>query len=156
MIHDLKHQGLSIKAIAERTGMDRKTVRKYLRQGLLVPTYGPREPRPSKLDAYKAYLGQRINAYPELSGFRLLREIKQLGYSGGYSLVTDYLREIRPAASQAFERRIHSRIRLGSASKSSVISVSTSGQTLHSCSVPMEDFSVYPLLDQLKNATKVI
>ena len=29
--------GLSISAIAERTGKDRKTVRKYLRQGVAVP-----------------------------------------------------------------------------------------------------------------------
>ncbi len=105
MIHDLKEQGLSIKAIAQRTGMDRKTVRKYLKQGLSVPTYGPREPRPSKLDSYRDYLAQRIGLYPELSGSRLLREIRELGYTGGYSLVTDYLREIRPSASQAFERR---------------------------------------------------
>jgi transposase len=105
MINDLKDQGLSIQAIAHRTGMDRKTVRKYLRQGQSVPTYGPREPRPSKLDDFRPYLDQRIGAYPELSGSRLLREIKVLGYTGGYSLVTDYLRQIRPPASQAFERR---------------------------------------------------
>ena len=105
MINDLKDQGLSIQAIAERTGLDRKTVRKYLRQGLTVPTYGPRAPRPSKLDAFQPYLDQRIGEYPELSGSRLLREIKTLGYTGGYSLVTDYLRQIRPAASQAFEQR---------------------------------------------------
>lgn len=105
MIHDLKEQGLSIRAIAQRMGMDRKTVRKYLRQGLTVPTYGPREPRPSKLDPYRAYLDQRIDLYPELSGSRLLREIKERGYTGGYSLVTDYLRDVRPSASQTFERR---------------------------------------------------
>ncbi len=32
MIHDLKDQGLSIQAIAQRVGLDRKTVRKYLQQ----------------------------------------------------------------------------------------------------------------------------
>ncbi len=105
MIHDLKEQGLSIKAIAQRMGMDRKTVRKYLKQGLSVPTYGPRAPRASKLDPYRDYLAQRIGQYSELSGSRLLREIRELGYTGGYSLVTDYLREIRPSVSQVFERR---------------------------------------------------
>ena len=30
MIHDLKRQGLGVSAIARRTGLDRKTVRKYL------------------------------------------------------------------------------------------------------------------------------
>jgi transposase len=56
MINDLKDQGLSIQAIAQRTEMDRKTVRKYLQQGLSVPTYGPREPRPSKLDAFRPWI----------------------------------------------------------------------------------------------------
>lgn len=95
MIHDLKQRGLSLKAIAERSGMDRKTVRKYLRRGLTAPIYGPREPRPSKLDTFTRYLDQRISHYPELSGARLLREIREMGYTGGYSLVTDYLRDIR-------------------------------------------------------------
>ena len=42
MIHDLHRQGLSIQAITDRTGLDRKTVRKYLRRGLEPPVYGPR------------------------------------------------------------------------------------------------------------------
>ncbi len=33
MIHELKRQGLGISAIARRTGLDRKTVRKYLDRG---------------------------------------------------------------------------------------------------------------------------
>jgi transposase len=42
LIHDLRRQGLSISAIARKVGSDRKTVRKYLEQGLEVPSYGPR------------------------------------------------------------------------------------------------------------------
>ena len=34
VIHELRHQGLSISAIARHTGLDRKTVRKHLEQGL--------------------------------------------------------------------------------------------------------------------------
>ncbi len=37
-IHDLRRQGLSISAIARKVGSDRKTVRKYLEQGLEVPS----------------------------------------------------------------------------------------------------------------------
>ena len=60
MIHDSRRQGLSISAIARRTGLDRKTVRKYLEQGLQSARYGPREPRPRLLDPYEDYLRKRI------------------------------------------------------------------------------------------------
>ena len=55
MIHDLKRQGLSVLAIARRTGHDSKTVRKYLKAGMEPPVYGPRALRGSVLDAYKEY-----------------------------------------------------------------------------------------------------
>ena len=55
VIHELRHQGLSISAIARHTGLDRKTVRKYLKQGLQAPRYGPRAPRPQLLDPYRGY-----------------------------------------------------------------------------------------------------
>jgi transposase len=105
MLHELHRQGLSIKAIARRTGLDRKTVRKYLRCALEPPIYGPRQPRPSRLAPYYDYLQGRVQAYPELSGKRLHRELQALGYSGGYTILTDYLREIRPAVVNGFEHR---------------------------------------------------
>ena len=60
VIHELRHQGLSISAIARQTGLARKTVRKYLKQGLQGPRYGPRAPRPQLLDPYRAYLRERV------------------------------------------------------------------------------------------------
>lgn len=74
VIPELHQQGLSISAIARHTGLDRKTVRKYLRQGLQAPRYGPRAPRPQLLDPYRAYLRERVEAYPRMRGTRLLRE----------------------------------------------------------------------------------
>ena len=105
MIHDLKRQGLSVSAIARKAGLDRKTVRKYLDMGLEAPAYGPRRPRPSKLAPYEDYLRERVTRFPELSGKRLQREITGLGYTGGYTAVTDFLRDIRPPVRPAFERR---------------------------------------------------
>ena len=105
MIHDLHRQGLGISAIARQTGLDRKTVRKYLKQGLQTPRYGPRQPRPRLLDPYEGYLRERVTAYPGLSARRLWREIAELGYSGGYTTLTDFLREVRPPAQTGFERR---------------------------------------------------
>ena len=47
MILDLHRQGLSVSAIARQSGIDRKTVRKYIERGLEAPVYGPRKPRQS-------------------------------------------------------------------------------------------------------------
>lgn len=105
MILDLHRQGLSHSAIARRVGMDRKTVAKYIARGLEPPAYGPRQPRPTVVAAFAGYLQERIAAYPDLTARRLLREIRELGYPGGYTTLKDFLRTVRPPAPQAFERR---------------------------------------------------
>jgi transposase len=105
MILELHRQGLSVSAIADRTGHDRKTVRKVIKRGLVVPTYPARLPRPTLLDAYRAYLHERVAAWPELSGARLLRELRERGYAGGITQLNDFLRRVRPPAVAAFEVR---------------------------------------------------
>ncbi len=105
VIHDLKRQGLSINAIARKMGLDRKTVRNYLQRGLEGPLYGPRAPRPRLIDLYEDDLRERTTACEGLSGRRLYRDITALGYPGGYTAVTDCLREIRGQLPRRFERR---------------------------------------------------
>jgi transposase len=105
MILELHQQGLSVSAIAERTGHDRKTVRKVIGRGLVVPKYAARAPRPTLLDPYKAYLRERVAAWPELSGVRLLGEVRERGYVGGVTQLNDFLRSVRPPAVAPFEVR---------------------------------------------------
>jgi transposase len=105
MILDLHRQGLTVSAIARELGVDRKTVRKCIALGLEPPIYGPRKPRRRRIDPFVSYLRERVTAYPGLTGRRLLRELREHGYEGGYTAVTDVLREIRPAPLQAFEVR---------------------------------------------------
>src|SRR3954463_15080011 len=105
LIHDLKRQGLTVSAIARKVGLDRKTVRRHLARGMEPPAYGPRPPRPRQLAPYEPYLRERTAAWPELTGKRLLREIRELGYEGCYSALTDFLREARPPKPKPFERR---------------------------------------------------
>ncbi len=105
MILDLHRQGLSLSAIARRTGLDRKTVRKCIARGLEAPVYSSRPPRDPIIAPWQDYLHQRVQAVPELTAKRLLREIRELGYTGGYTAVKTYVRGVRPAASPTFERR---------------------------------------------------
>ena len=97
MILDLHRQGLSITAIARRTGRDPKTVRKYIARGLEPPAYGPRQVgRPGKLAPYLDYLRERIAAFPQLTATRLTREIRERGYTGAYTAVKRFVAAIRP------------------------------------------------------------
>ncbi|ARE42453.1 Mobile element protein (plasmid) [Rhodovulum sp. P5] len=105
VIHDLRRQGLSITAIARKLGCDRKTVRKHLRTGLEAPSYKAQEPRPNLLEPFEACLRGRVAEFPDLSGRRLFREIREMGYEGSYSTVKPFLRTIRPPRHTPFERR---------------------------------------------------
>ena len=60
-IEGLKRQGLSIQAISELIGYDRKTVRKYLILPDGIPAYRSRGPQASKLDRFKPYLQERVS-----------------------------------------------------------------------------------------------
>ena len=105
MILDLHRQGLSVSAIARRAGVDRKTVRTYIAKGLEPPAYKKRAPAPSVIDCFEPYLRERLEAYPALTARRLFREIKERGFSGGYSVVRDRVRELRPARTAGYEAR---------------------------------------------------
>ena len=105
MILDLYRQGLSVSAIAHMTGLDRKTVRKYVTIGLESPSYTPRQIRPTMVAPFHAYPRERVVAYPELTSTRLHRELRERGYEGGYTAVKDFLRSIRPNSSPGFEVR---------------------------------------------------
>jgi transposase len=100
---ELKREGLSIQAISSLTGFDRKTVRKYLRKPDGIPAYGPR-PAASKLDRFKRYLEERMKA-GVWNAAVLLRELRQRGYTGGYTILKDWLQPQREAAGAVAVRR---------------------------------------------------
>ncbi|WP_038759005.1 helix-turn-helix domain-containing protein, partial [Burkholderia pseudomallei] len=104
-ILELHRQGLSISAIAARLSMDRKTVRKYIRNGVQAPRYGPRAPRPCVVDPFVHYVTERVREFPDLSVERLLREIRAMGYTGGRTALGDLVREVRPPRQRGFEVR---------------------------------------------------
>jgi transposase len=105
MILELHKQGLSVSAIAERTGKDRATVRKYIQRGLAMPVYKPRPLKPITISAFESFITERLKQWPDLSAARLLREITELGYRGCYSTVKQYVARIRPASPTEFEVR---------------------------------------------------
>src|SRR2546427_12674336 len=61
-LKELQRQGMSIEAISELTGWDRKAIRKYMQAAGGEPEYGPRQAQPRNRDGVKADLGERPRA----------------------------------------------------------------------------------------------
>ena len=96
-IRVLARQGHSIKAIARELGLSRNTVRKYLRGEASLPKYRRREPRPCKIDPFKGYLEERVEAARPhwIPAVVLLREIHERGYPGGLSQLKAFLAPLK-------------------------------------------------------------
>ena len=103
-VTDLKRQGMSVSAIAQQLDLDRKTVRKYLVQP--PQPYQRRHPAPCKIDPYRAFLRERWEQGVH-NASKLLEEIRDRGYTGGYSqlklAVTPWREEGRERAFVRFE-----------------------------------------------------
>ena len=103
-ISELKREGLSIRAISRLTGYGRKTIRKYLLAPAGRPVYGPRPAAASKLEPFKPYLKERLQA-GVWNAQVLLRELRERNYGGGYSILTEWLRPQRKEALSVAVRR---------------------------------------------------
>lgn len=101
---ELQRQGMSIQGISKLTGWDRKTVRKYLLQPNAMPEYGPRRRQASKLDPFKPYLEERMRA-GVWNAQVLLRELRERTYTGGYTILKDWLHPQRSSARAVAVRR---------------------------------------------------
>lgn len=93
----MARRGDGIRKIAKQLGCSRNTVRRYLRENEEARRYGPRSPRATKLDPYKAFLAERIEqAKPRwIPATVLRREIAALGYDGGISQLKAWLAPLK-------------------------------------------------------------
>jgi transposase len=94
-------QGLSITAIAEQVGCDRRTIQRWMAAGWLDRDpgsihYGPRSPVATKLDRYRPLIRERLATYPALTAVRLFDEVRAAGYAGSLTQLKVFVRQIRP------------------------------------------------------------
>lgn len=92
MIKHLHQQGVPKARIARELGVDRKTVQNVIRTDI-CPTQ-VRLKHGSILDPYKDYIRERVSKY-DLTATRILREIRERGYPGSYTIVKDYVRRLK-------------------------------------------------------------
>jgi len=105
-IHVLHRQGKSIRSIAKALNVSRNTVRKYLRDIARTPTYSRRDDRPSKLEPFKTYLLERIEAArPEwIPATVLFRELQAKGYDGKEGILRNYIRQFKVIRTEPVRR----------------------------------------------------
>jgi len=94
-----QRQGLSNAQIALKLGLDPRTVGKWLNTG----AYQLRQSiqRSSKLDPFKSSIIRLLETHP-YSATQVFQRIREAGYDGGYTIVKDYVRIVRPVRQPAF------------------------------------------------------
>jgi len=102
-LHQMDH--MSVREIARRLGLARNTVRTAL-HGKLPPSYD-RAPQPSCLDIYHSRIAEILADWPRISAVRVREILVPEGYSGGLTILRDYLRSQRPQPVQAFQRTLY-------------------------------------------------
>jgi transposase len=96
---------LSRSQIARRTGLSRNTVKKWLRAGESVEPRYRRGSKPGKLSAFEERLVKALEAdagrakRDRRTAKALYAELKVQGYSGGYTVLTDFIRQWRQRVS---------------------------------------------------------
>ena len=98
-------QGLTKTELATRFGISRRTVYHWIETEQLdrdldsqEVRYRPRPPVVTRLEPYKPIIQARLEAFPLLTAQRLFEELRGAGYSGGYTQLKDYVRQVRPHA----------------------------------------------------------
>ena len=85
--------------VAQAMGLNLKTVQVWASR----PTYVARQqlPRPSQLDPHKADILRLLQQHP-YSARQILNQLRERGYEGGYSILTDFIRQVRPRRPSAY------------------------------------------------------
>ncbi len=100
----LARQRVSRRAIARSLGVSRNTVKEILLQhehtrlqphSALIPAKA-RAPRGSKLDEFADKMRLLLDEYGDITAQRVFEELRTAGYEGGYTIVKDAVRKLRP------------------------------------------------------------
>lgn len=98
-IHTLSQKGLNAHQIADETGLTAKTVARWMSEVSFRKRKGSR--CPSLLDPFKATV-VRLLQHHNYSAVQILQKIQPAGYEGGYTILKEYVRLVRPPSKPAF------------------------------------------------------
>lgn len=98
------HDGMSISAIATELDLDRKTVRKAVMTKDFLTEKHKKRSSSSKLDPFKPEIARIVDKAPRLSGVRILEKLKNKGFTGGKTILNDYLASLPQRKAQVYLR----------------------------------------------------
>jgi transposase len=90
---------LGFRQIARELKVDLKTVRKWARQESFQKASYPK--RQSKLDSFKGEIVRLLERH-DYSGRQIFQQIKERGYNGRYTIIKEFVRQVRPKPKPAF------------------------------------------------------
>jgi transposase len=97
---EMYNRGMSQAEICRATGIEKKTVRRFLRAGVFPERARPRR-RPAQLDNFQPYLRRRWGEGCH-NATQLWREIKDKGYPGGRGMVAQFISKLRAKGTKYF------------------------------------------------------
>lgn len=95
-IHRLKNLGLKNTQIAQDLGINRDTVSLYLKEPQRPPAL---RKRASMLDPFKPFIDGILEEHPGVPGTVIRLRLRERGYTGGITILTDYLRNKKRGSS---------------------------------------------------------
>jgi transposase len=97
-IHSRWQAGASQRQIARALQVSRHAVARVLAEvaGQRAGQAATRPRRRRQVDAYAGVIGELLGRYPEITAQRLWEELRRQGYTGSYSRLRVYVREVRP------------------------------------------------------------
>jgi transposase len=99
--------GVSIRALADRTGLSRNTVRRALRSER--PPRFACPSRRSRLDPFREEICRLLHDEPRLPAVVVRERVAALGFDGAQTIVNAYVREVRPLflPARTFQRTVY-------------------------------------------------
>jgi transposase len=94
-----ERQGLTIAQTARALGLHAQTVAKWVRRSHYQARHSV--PRASRLDPFKARIVRLLETHP-YSAQQIFQRLREEGFAGGFTIVKDYVRKVRPPHREAF------------------------------------------------------